>query len=166
MSGKTITLQTKDISTVESIKFQIQDKEGIPPEEQLFLFKGKQLSDYEILRELHITNESILRLVLRLREGNCFTVKIFVNGNKRRASIIFDSFRLNHYPNFHNLVDKACKILQIKKEEYDFVYKRAIFHWGESYEKYYVQGTLRVYSKNLFIRNILDVVKCQKVDGI
>lgn len=91
LTGKQIIVNVNPkITKVGELKLKMQDMEGIPPEQQRFVFDGIHLEDDNLLSYYNVQNESCFHLVLRLR-GCMYNELYGINGNyEPLTNIMYD----------------------------------------------------------------------------
>ena len=72
LTRKTVNLEVEASDTVKNIKSKIQDKEKIPPDQQILIFASRRLEDDKQLSYYFIQNECTLYLVITMENRRSF----------------------------------------------------------------------------------------------
>jgi len=67
LTGKTISIEIEPSDLISKVKAEIENKEGIPPDQQTLVYSGKRLENEKSLTDLGIEGEFTLHLVHRCR---------------------------------------------------------------------------------------------------
>ncbi|ORY70598.1 ubiquitin-related domain-containing protein, partial [Leucosporidium creatinivorum] len=99
MTGKTITLAVASANTVNDLKIKIQEKEGIPLDQQRLIFLGKAMEESRTLADYSLQKESTVHLILSLRGGGCSepTTMGMTAGGKIKQNIVKDTVPIRAY---------------------------------------------------------------------
>ena len=96
LTGKTITLEVEPSDTIENVKAKIQDKEGIPPDQQRLIFAGKQLEDGRTLSDYNIQKGKLAYIVFLDNNSEWFI-------GIQRNSLSFGSYQIPNPPSPRSL---------------------------------------------------------------
>ena len=151
LTGKTITLEAEASDTVENIKSKIQDKEGIPPDQQRLIFAGRQLEDDHTLSHYDIQMKPILQLILNMDNVMQIFVETFTG---KTISLLVEAF-----DTIENVKSKIQDREGIPSDQQRLTYAGKQLEDGYSLSDYKIQNDCTLHLESYLHSSMQIVVK-------
>ena len=115
ITGKSLELEVEPEDTIESVKMKIQEKEGIPLEQQILSSGWTDLENRKTLMDYKLQDESAITLSLAKEGENIISIFINIDGQKTKMDI-------NKYSDIKKVKEQIQNQLGINPEYQELSY--------------------------------------------
>ena len=171
ITGNELPLRVNFHLSVEELKEILEEKTGIPVDQQMLYFYGKLLKDSRLLTDYNIQDGDTLHITKRLCGGGetVWDLSIFLDGIKQPVNMKIYPDSKHENITYANFRKELCQLLKIKENEYDFLNEEELITHKEGVIQTNLK-TININTKKLRGDEHLPIedriIKNQKVNGL